>query len=189
MHSHSDVKTAVSLLCLHSCSSTTWSPILSHWVLLGVKQYWPDLSGLPYKHTLVVWLLAIVHFLKLSLVKYAKTKKGIEINVTDSYRSPTFADTNWPPYTSERNLKADRLIPLQSSQGKHPAYRELYGKANFLMTWTPPNMHRRLCWASTAPVKSAVKFQCLIGAKNDLLLFKPLHFSHLKPLWVLYLYS
>lgn len=32
----------------------------------------------------------------------------------------------------------------------------------------------------------AEKSKCLVGAENHLLLFKPLHFSHLKPLRVLY---
>lgn len=36
--------------------------------------------------------------------------------------------------------------------------------------------------------QTAEKSQCLVAAKNDLLLFKPLHFSHLKPLPVLYVH-
>jgi len=35
-------------------SPTTWSPIPSYWDLLRVKYYWPGLSSVPYKHTLVM---------------------------------------------------------------------------------------------------------------------------------------
>lgn len=170
---------AVILLCLHSWWAAL-QPAHCSWATESCWELQNSALGSAECHTsthwLWVWPLAGY---TLSLVKYTKKR-----NENQCHHPPWVTQLVWNDLASGHLGRADRWTLLQPPPGKGGLDRGQEEKLTLECLghpWIGAGIHAGL-------PQPAEKSQCLVGAKNHLFLFKPLHFSHLKPLPVLYLY-